>query len=124
MDKVSELANADSASLSEKEHNVPVAMCGVLSGIQRKRNREGRPWAVATLEVRVDRMGEAAADPMLLATDLAEILVRKGVAQQKAVFGAVEANAPGPVGRSGCDVGGESDIGTQVDMGAVQGLGG
>ena len=35
--------------------------------------------AVATLEVRVDRMAEAAADPMLLATDLAEILVGTGV---------------------------------------------
>jgi argininosuccinate lyase len=34
---------------------------------------------LATLEVRVDRMAEAAADPMLLATDLAEILVRTGV---------------------------------------------
>jgi argininosuccinate lyase len=35
--------------------------------------------ALATLEVRVDRMAEAASDPMLLATDLAEILVRTGV---------------------------------------------
>jgi argininosuccinate lyase len=35
--------------------------------------------AVATLEVRVDRMAEAASDPMLLATDLAEILVRTGL---------------------------------------------
>ena len=35
--------------------------------------------ALATLEVRVDRMAEAASDPMLLATDLAEILVRSGV---------------------------------------------
>jgi len=34
---------------------------------------------IATLEVRVDRMAEAAADPMLLATDLAEILVQSGV---------------------------------------------
>jgi len=34
---------------------------------------------LATLEVRTDRMGEAAADPMLLATDLAEILVQEGV---------------------------------------------
>ncbi|MAG30759.1 MAG: argininosuccinate lyase [Deltaproteobacteria bacterium] len=34
---------------------------------------------LATLEVRVDRMAHAAADPMLLATDLAEILVRSGV---------------------------------------------
>jgi argininosuccinate lyase len=35
--------------------------------------------ALATLEVRVERMAEAAADPMLLATDLAEILVQSGV---------------------------------------------
>jgi argininosuccinate lyase len=35
--------------------------------------------AIATLDVRRERMGEAAADPMLLATDLAEILVRAKV---------------------------------------------
>jgi argininosuccinate lyase len=35
--------------------------------------------AVATLRVRVERMREAASDPMLLATDLAEALVREGV---------------------------------------------
>ncbi len=35
--------------------------------------------ALATLRVRVDRMAEAARDPMLLATDLAEALVREGV---------------------------------------------
>ena len=35
--------------------------------------------ALATLSVRVDRMAAAAADPMLLATDLAEFLVRQGV---------------------------------------------
>ena len=35
--------------------------------------------AVATLEVNVARMREAADDPMLLATDLAEVLVREGV---------------------------------------------
>ncbi len=34
---------------------------------------------LATLDVRRDRMAQAAADPMLLATDLAELLVRKGV---------------------------------------------
>jgi argininosuccinate lyase len=35
--------------------------------------------ALATLRVRVARMREAASDPMLLATDLAESLVREGV---------------------------------------------
>jgi argininosuccinate lyase len=34
---------------------------------------------IATLEVRRDRMAQAASDPMLLATDLAELLVRKGI---------------------------------------------
>jgi len=34
---------------------------------------------LATLRVRADRMREAAADPMLLATDLAELLVQRGV---------------------------------------------
>jgi DNA polymerase-3 subunit alpha len=49
-DKVGELSTADSASLADSEPNAAVAMCGVLTGIQRKRNREGRPWAAATLE--------------------------------------------------------------------------
>ncbi|MEZ4280502.1 MAG: argininosuccinate lyase [Myxococcota bacterium] len=35
--------------------------------------------ALATLEVRRDKMAQAASDPMLLATDLAELLVRKGI---------------------------------------------
>jgi argininosuccinate lyase len=35
--------------------------------------------AVATLDVQIDRMRAAAEDPMLLATDLAEALVREGV---------------------------------------------
>jgi argininosuccinate lyase len=35
--------------------------------------------AIATLDVKRERMAEAASDPMLLATDLAEILVRAGV---------------------------------------------
>jgi len=35
--------------------------------------------AVATLRVQIDRMRAAAEDPMLLATDLAEVLVREGV---------------------------------------------
>jgi len=35
--------------------------------------------AIATLRVDVERMGRAASDPMLLATDLAEVLVTEGV---------------------------------------------
>ncbi len=40
--------------------------------------------AVATLGVDVERMREAASDPLLLATDLAEILVNEGVAFREA----------------------------------------
>ncbi|MCG8591398.1 MAG: argininosuccinate lyase [Proteobacteria bacterium] len=40
--------------------------------------------ALATLRVGVDRMRSAAADPMLLATDLAEVLVQEGVAFREA----------------------------------------
>jgi len=40
--------------------------------------------AIATLRVDVARMREAAGDPMLLATDLAEVLVRRGVAFREA----------------------------------------
>jgi len=40
--------------------------------------------ALATLEVKAQRMREAADDPMLLATDLAEELVRQGVAFRQA----------------------------------------
>lgn len=49
-DKVSELATHSSANLDQAAHNEQVALCGVLSGIQRKRNREQKPWAAAQLE--------------------------------------------------------------------------
>jgi DNA polymerase-3 subunit alpha len=49
-DKIAELAECDSVTLGEKEQGTETAMCGVLTNIQRKRNREGRPWAVGVLE--------------------------------------------------------------------------
>jgi DNA polymerase-3 subunit alpha len=49
-DKVSELATFDSSKLGELETGTPVALCGVLNTIVRKRNREGRLWAAAVLE--------------------------------------------------------------------------
>ncbi|MDA1233955.1 MAG: DNA polymerase III subunit alpha [Acidobacteria bacterium] len=49
-DKISELAECDSVSIGEKEQGMETAMCGVLTNIQRKRNREGRPWAIGALE--------------------------------------------------------------------------
>jgi DNA polymerase-3 subunit alpha len=49
-DKMAELAECDSVTIGEKEQGAETAMCGVLTNIQRKRNREGRPWAVGVLE--------------------------------------------------------------------------
>jgi DNA polymerase-3 subunit alpha len=53
-EKISELANRDTSQLEGLEKNTEVAICGVLSGVQRKRNKEGKPWASMTLE---DRQG-------------------------------------------------------------------
>jgi DNA polymerase III subunit alpha len=49
-DKVCELATHHSGNLEGLEKGADVALCGVLTGIQRKRNREGKPWASAQLE--------------------------------------------------------------------------
>ena len=48
--KIAELATGTSATVADFENQAGVALCGVLGGIQRKRNREGRPWAAAALE--------------------------------------------------------------------------
>ncbi len=53
-DKVSELATHDSASLDGLTKGAELSLCGVLTGITRKRNKEGKPWAIMTLE---DRSG-------------------------------------------------------------------
>jgi DNA polymerase-3 subunit alpha len=53
-DKASELATHDSASLEGLEKNTEVKLCGVLTRIARKRNKDGKPWAAMTLE---DRSG-------------------------------------------------------------------
>lgn len=53
-DKIRELATHDSSNLEGLAKNTEVTLCGVLAGITRKRNREGKPWAAMTLE---DRSG-------------------------------------------------------------------
>ena len=49
-DKIAELTTKDSVGLDGLDQGTRVALCGVLTSITRKRNREGRPWAAATLE--------------------------------------------------------------------------
>jgi DNA polymerase-3 subunit alpha len=53
-DKISELAKQDSASMEGLEKGSEVALCGMLTAIQRRRNKDGKPWASMTIE---DRMG-------------------------------------------------------------------
>jgi len=53
-DKIAELANNNTGTLENLAKNTEVALCGVLTGIAKKRNKEGKPWAAMTLE---DRSG-------------------------------------------------------------------
>ncbi len=53
-DTIEDFEVTDSAALGDRRNQEEVYVCGVLHGIQRRRNREGRPWASASLE---DRRG-------------------------------------------------------------------
>ena len=49
-DKVSELATHTTDSMEDLAKGVEVALCGTLTGIQRRRNKEGKSWASMQLE--------------------------------------------------------------------------
>ena len=53
-DAIAEFDVTESSALGERRNHDEVFACGVLHGIQRRRNRDGRPWASASLE---DRQG-------------------------------------------------------------------
>jgi DNA polymerase-3 subunit alpha len=57
-EKIAEVATRDSANMEGLEKGSELALCGMLSGIQRRRNREGKPWASMVLE---DRSGSVEA---------------------------------------------------------------
>ncbi len=48
--KVKELSTHNSESLSDVPRGTEVTICGVLTGITKKRNKEQKPWAIAQLE--------------------------------------------------------------------------
>jgi DNA polymerase-3 subunit alpha len=50
MDKVKELATHRTSELEGLAKNTDVALCGILTGIQRKRNKEGKLWAALQVE--------------------------------------------------------------------------
>jgi DNA polymerase-3 subunit alpha len=49
-DKIGELATYDTGNLEGLAKNAEVALCGVLRGITKKRNKEGKPWVALTIE--------------------------------------------------------------------------
>jgi len=62
-DKIAELATHDSSSLEGLEKGADVALCGMITGVQKRRNREGKPWASLVIE---DRSGSI--DAMVFTT--------------------------------------------------------
>src|SRR5277367_3830773 len=52
--KVAELSSHDTETIEGLERGTEVAICGILTGIQRKRNRDGKLWAAMRVE---DRKG-------------------------------------------------------------------
>ncbi len=50
MDKVTELATHTTDTIQELEKGAEVKMCGILTGIQKRRNKDQKPWASMTLE--------------------------------------------------------------------------
>ncbi|HWE50155.1 MAG TPA: DNA polymerase III subunit alpha [Bryobacteraceae bacterium] len=53
-EKIAELATHDSSKLEDLEKGAEVALCGMLTGIQKRRNKEGKAWASLVIE---DRLG-------------------------------------------------------------------
>jgi DNA polymerase-3 subunit alpha len=62
-EKIAELAKHDSTTLEGLEKGAEVALCGMITGVQKRRNREGKPWASLVIE---DRVGSV--DAMVFTT--------------------------------------------------------
>jgi DNA polymerase III subunit alpha len=79
MDKVCELGKQSSDTLEGLEKGADVAICGMMTGLQRRRNKEGKPWAMFQLE---DKVG--AVDCMVFTSTYEQVLPM--LADDKAVF--------------------------------------
>ena len=79
MDKICELAKQTSDTLEGLEKGQDVAICGMITGLQRRRNKEGKPWAMFQLE---DKLG--AVECMVFTTTYEQVLPM--LADDKAVL--------------------------------------
>jgi DNA polymerase-3 subunit alpha len=62
-EKIAEVASHNTGNLEGLARGTEVTLCGVLTGITRKRNKEGKPWAALTVE---DNLG--AVEAMVFST--------------------------------------------------------
>jgi DNA polymerase-3 subunit alpha len=69
MEKISELAKQTSDTLEGLEKGQDVAICGMITALQRRRNKEGKPWAMFQLE---DKQG--AVECMVFTTTYEQVL--------------------------------------------------
>jgi DNA polymerase-3 subunit alpha len=68
-DKARELATHVTSGLEGLSRNTEVALCGILTGIQRKRNKEGKLWSALVIEDR-----EGAVEAMVFSTQYERLL--------------------------------------------------
>jgi DNA polymerase III subunit alpha len=68
-DKAGELASHNSGALEGLAKNTEVALCGILTGVQRKRSKEGKLWAAMQIE---DLVG--AVEAMVFSTQYERLL--------------------------------------------------
>ncbi|MGO9011612.1 MAG: DNA polymerase III subunit alpha [Bryobacteraceae bacterium] len=90
-EKIAELATHDTGNLEGLGKNAEVALCGVLRGIARKRNKEGKPWVALTIE---DQQGSV--DGMVFASSYERLAPQVVEDQAVLVRGLIlpEENAP------------------------------
>ncbi|MGH9612986.1 MAG: DNA polymerase III subunit alpha, partial [Bryobacteraceae bacterium] len=90
-DKARDLATHDSGNVESLERGAEVALCGILTAILRRRNREGKLWASMQLE---DRKG--ALEAMVFTTNYENLLTQLVEDQAVLVRGMIlpEENAP------------------------------
>jgi DNA polymerase III subunit alpha len=90
-DKVAELATHFTSGLEGLQKNAEVALCGILTGIQRKRNKEGKLWAALQIEDK-----EGSLEAMVFSTQYDRLLPVLNEDQAVLVRGLVlpEENAP------------------------------
>ena len=91
MDKVKQLATHTSANLEGLAKHTEVALCGILTGVQRRRSKEGKLWASMQIEDL-----EGAVEGMVFSTQYERLLSALTEDQAVLVRGLIlpEENAP------------------------------